>query len=161
MIWLRFLEKVFSNLYSIFIKSLVMNMGKTSPLFSVIIPTYSRHVELINCLSSLIQISYKNYEIIVINDVKSPDLMELVNQYGAKYFHNGRESYFAKSRKMGTRLSKGEILFFVDDDNVFDKDTILNLVNKFLEIRNVGLLGSLMLNSQKELWFCGARTNWI
>ena len=109
----------------------------------------------------MIQSSYKNYEIIVIDDDPSTDLRELVYQYNAKYFHNDRESYPAKSRNMGARLSRGDILFFVDDDNVFEKDTILNLVNKFLEIRNVGLLGSLMLNSQKELWFCGARTNWI
>ena len=132
-----------------------------SPLVSIIIPTYRRSEKLKNCLSSLIQSSYKKYEIIVIDDDPSTDLREFVNQYGAKYFHNDRESYPAKSRNIGARLSKGEILFFVDDDNFFDRDTILNLVNKFLEIRNVGLFGPLMLNSQKELWFCGARTNWM
>ena len=138
----------------------MINQNKRQPLVSVIIPTYKRHEKLKNCLSSINHNSYANFEIIVVDDDPNCDLSELVHQYGAKYFNNGKEVYPAKSRNMGAKLSKGEILFFVDDDNILESDTISHLVNKILEFDHIGLLGPLMLNSEKELWFSGARANW-
>lgn len=132
----------------------------TTPLVSVIIPTYKRHEKLKNCLSSLNRSSYTNYEINVIDQTPNSDLSEVVRKYGANYFNIGKEFFPVKSRNIGARLSKGEILFFVDDDNILENDTILNLVNKILESKHNGLLGPLMLNTKRELWFSGARADW-
>jgi GT2 family glycosyltransferase len=137
-----------------------MNQSKRQPLVSIIIPTYKRNEKLKNCLSSLNHSTYENYETIVVDDDPNFDLSEVVRQYGAKYFNNGKEVYPAKSRNSGARISTGEILFFVDDDNILESNTISNLVNKILESDHSGLLGPLMLNSKKELWFSGARANW-
>ena len=131
------------------------------PLVSIIIPTYKRREKLKNCLSSLMMSSYKNIEIIVINDYPEDNLEDDVKAYGAKYYQNNAERYLAKNRNAGALTSRGQILFFVDDDNIFEQNTISQLVKRYNETDNVGLLGPLMLNTEKKPWFWGARANWL
>ena len=138
-----------------------MQANEQTPLVSVIVPTYKRREKLINCLSSIRASSYENLEIVVINDDPSENLDMEVEAYGAKYFHNNEEMYVVRNRNRGAQLSNGEILFFVDDDNVLHEDTISNLVKQYVKVENIGLLGPLMLNSEHELWFWGAHANWL
>ncbi len=134
---------------------------KIIPRVSVIIPTYKRREKLKNCLNSLSQSSYKNIEIIVVNDNPEENLEELVKSYGGKYIHNDRENYVVKNRNKGAKISSGDLLFFVDDDNIFYPNTIFELVKKYTETKKAGIIGPLMFNSEGKLWFWGAKSNWL
>ncbi|MEM3908056.1 MAG: glycosyltransferase family 2 protein [Nitrososphaerota archaeon] len=138
-----------------------METEENFPLVSVIVPTYRRHEKLKNCLDSLSKSSYKNIEVIVVNDDPNDDLKDFVEQYGARYIQNQAEGFVIKCRNIGAKMSKGEILFFVDDDNVFEPDTISSLVKKYVVTEKIGLIGPLMFDSDGELWFWGSRLSWF
>lgn len=96
----------------------------SNKFYSIIIPTHNRSRDLINALNHLIlQIIPKNkYEIIVINDGSIDNTREVVaefmrqhSDYDIKYFYQ-KNAGPSKARNLGIKESKGEIIFFTDDD---------------------------------------------
>lgn len=92
--------------------------------FSVIVPTYNRSHDLINSLNHIVRqaISKDSYEILIIDDGSTDDTEEKVaefqrqhSDYDIKYFYQ-KNSGPAKARNLGIKESKGEIIFFTDDD---------------------------------------------
>ena len=138
-----------------------MKEKNKGPMVSVIIPTYKRPEKLVRCLESVFKNTYKNIETIVINDDPGSDLGSMLKKFKIRLIQHKREVYLVKSRNEGARLAKGEILFFVDDDNILDKSAIENLVSKYRRIKNAGLIGPLMYNSSGDLWFYGGVATWI
>ena len=138
-----------------------MKSENKEPLVSIIIPTYKRPKKLARCLESVFNGTYKNIEVITINDDPRSDLRSLTKKFKIKLIQHKTETYLIKSRNDGAGLAKGEILFFVDDDNILEKNAIKNLVLKYFSIKNVGLIGPLMYNSHGDLWFYGGRANWM
>lgn len=125
-----------------------MSERETSPLVSVIIPTYNR-AELLKCsLKSLIKqsIPHKDYEVIVIDDGsrdRTKDVCrELQKALPLRYFYQDNSGISA-AKNMGVFTSRASILFFFDDDDVADK----NLLREHLRIHiehpeeNVAALG--------------------
>ena len=139
----------------------IMKGESNKPLVSVIIPTYKRPEKLVRCLESVFKGTYENMEIIVINDDPKSDFRPIIKKFKIRLIQHKKEVYVVKSRNEGARLAKGEILFFVDDDNIIDKSTIENMIFKYINIKNVGLIGPLMYNSSGGLWFYGGKATWI
>jgi len=132
------------------------------PLVSIIIPTYNRIEKLINCINSVINSSYKNIEILIINDDPNLDLSNKLKKYkNIRLIQHKKELRWVATRNEGAELSHGKLLFFLDDDNILYKDTIEKLVKKYSQIRSIGLLGPIMYNKDGTLWFYGAKANWI
>ena len=130
-----------------------------TPLVSVVIPTNNRNDKLINCLNSVFNNTYKNIEVIVINDAPENDISTLIKKYNLKLIQNKKKMFAAYCRNFGARISKGPILFFLDDDNILDKNCIKNLIISYKD--NMGLIGPLMYKKDKSLWFYGGKINWI
>jgi len=131
------------------------------PLVSVIIPTYNRKEKLTHCLDSIFNNTYKDLEVIVINDNPKEDLADYLSRFNIKLIQHKKEKYWVLSRNEGAKVAKGKILFFIDDDNILEPNTISLMVKKYSELKKIGLLGPLMYNTDKTLWFYGAKTNWI
>ena len=128
---------------------------------SVIIPTYKRTEKLVRCLESVFKSTYEKIEVIVINDSPEDDLSFLNKKFKIHLIQHKKEIYWVRSRNEGAKLANGQLLFFIDDDNIIKIDTIEKLVKKYKNSENIGLLGPLMLNKDKSLWFYGAKANWI
>ena len=96
-------------------------------MISIIIPTYNRPESCCNTVRSILKLKIKSdHEIIIIDDSSSEKYS--FSEFGGRvnYFRNDTNSGPSKSRNRGVLLSKGDIIFFVDDDiiitgNVFDK----------------------------------------
>ena len=119
-----------------------MNMNrrkvtKINNLVSVVIPTYNRFKYLLNAIKSVKEQTYKDIEIIVVNDYSTQE--EYYNydwkeKFGDNFFivHLPRnsQSYLGKicgggnSRNIGIMLSKGSYIAFLDDDDYFMPDKI-------------------------------------
>lgn len=137
---------------------------KKQQLVSIIVPTFNRVDKLKACLESIIKNDYKQKEIIVINDNPNIDLRTKLSKYLLKnitLIQHKKELKWVASRNEGAKVARGEILFFVDDDNILYRDTISNLIKKYIKIKRVGLLGPLMYNNDGNLWFFGAKATWI
>jgi len=132
------------------------------PLVSVIIPTYNRVEKLLNCIDSVVNSNYKNIEIIVINDYPALDLSAKLKKYrGIRLIQHKKEFRWVATRNEGAEISQGKLLFFLDDDNILYRDTIEKMAKKYLQIKDVGLLGPVMYNKDGSLWFYGVKANWI
>jgi glycosyltransferase involved in cell wall biosynthesis len=134
---------------------------RNNPLVSVIIPTYKRSTKLSRCIESVKKSSYKNTEIIVVNDNPDSNISKEMKKYGVKLIQNKETMFAVYSRDAGAKAAKGEILFFVDDDNILDKEAIKLLVSKYKSTKKVGLLGPIMYDRSGKIWFSGAVANWI
>lgn len=102
-------------------------MGNSNrlPLVSVIVPTYKRESFFLKrALDSLLNQTYPNIEIIVINDCVEDKKIE--NELGKYleinkivYVHNEKNLGGALSRNVGIFLSKGQYVTFLDDDDEY------------------------------------------
>lgn len=111
---------------------------KTGPLVSVILPTYNRPEFLFAALESLSIQSYKNFEVIVINDagVNVKRVLEKFHDcLKIKYYNHWRNKGLAAARNTGLHKAKGKYIAYLDDDDVFHYDHLESLVS-FLESSN-------------------------
>jgi len=90
---------------------------------SVVIPVYNNTIYLIEAIESVLKQSYKNYEIIVIDDGSTDDIKSALGKYLAD-FHNIR--YFKQenrgpgpARNKGIRLAVGKWVAFLDSDDIW------------------------------------------
>lgn len=112
---------------------------------SVIVPTYNEERVITDCLNSLFQQSYKDLEIIVVNDGSTDNtLSEIRNskrlQRPAGEIRVLRAAHWGAgaARNFGARHARGEILVFVDADMTFDKDFIKKLIDPILKGKVIG-----------------------
>lgn len=95
--------------------------------FSIIIPTYNRNKELSNLLESLTHQTYKEFEIIVIDDSPQNEKIDISNYNNVYYIKNERNLGAAESRNIGASFAQGEWLVFLDDDDRFENDKLFTL----------------------------------
>ena len=92
-------------------------MKEKKPLVSVIIPTYKREDKLLNCLESVRNSTYKNLEIIVVNDDPQTSVAHIAGKYG-KVIQHKQQTLQTYARNEAAKVAKGDLFFFVDDDNI-------------------------------------------
>ena len=100
---------------------------------SVIIPVYNAEKFLHKCLESVLNQTFRDYEIILVNDGSKDNSGAICDEYAAKYdfiraFHkeNGGAS---SARNYGMKLAQGEYINFVDADDWMELDMYEKLVN--------------------------------
>jgi glycosyltransferase involved in cell wall biosynthesis len=94
---------------------------KNNSLISIIIPVFQVEKYLDKCLSSIINQTYKNLEIIIIDDGSTDNCPEICNKYQAedsriKVIHKNNEG-LSRTRNIGLSLARGEFVSFVDSDD--------------------------------------------
>lgn len=103
-----------------------------SPLISVIIPTYNRPGLLQRAVQSVLNQTYQNFEIIVVDDNSDDDLSEITRQDSRIQFLRNEENRGANySRNKGAHAAKGEFLNFLDDDDEFYPEKLKKQLNVF------------------------------
>lgn len=107
------------------------------PKVSVIIPAYNEEKDIKNCLDSLFKQSYKDFEILVIDDGSTDKTKLIAKKYNGVKLIEGAHKGPGFSRNFGAKNSKGEILVFVDADMTFDKDYLKNLVSPILKDKEI------------------------
>lgn len=92
-------------------------MRGSIPLISVIIPTKGRMLQLINAVNSVLNQTYKNFEIIIIDDSEA-FVDKLFNDKRINHIWNETPNNNAgASRNQGIKIAKGEFIAFLDDDD--------------------------------------------
>jgi glycosyltransferase involved in cell wall biosynthesis len=99
------------------------------PLVSVIIPTYKRPDCLRRSIDSVIDQTYNNLEIIVVNDDPSINLEEYLKYKKIIYINNDINLGSAGSRNKGIKVSSGKYVAFLDDDDIWLPTKIEEQVN--------------------------------
>ncbi len=118
-----------------------VDQGETTgglPLVSVIVPTYNRPEMLVSTLQSILNQTYRNHEIIVVNDcgLDVANIVGWLNQQGnITYVRHDRNRGLAAARNTGIKLARGKYLAYLDDDDLFYPGHLETLVS-FLETTN-------------------------
>ncbi|MDM1369577.1 glycosyltransferase [Myroides marinus] len=104
-------------------------MNQTS-LISVIVPVYNVEVYLIQCLDSIVNQSYRNLEIIIVNDGTKDNSAEICKQYKEKdnriVFLEKENGGISSARNLGIDYATGDYIAFIDSDDFIH--------NKYFEI---------------------------
>lgn len=92
------------------------------PLISVIIPVYNVEKYLDQCLSSVIEQSFNNIEILCINDCSTDSSLKILEKFSAKdprikIINNQQNLKAGLSRNIGIKEAKGEYIHFLDSDD--------------------------------------------
>jgi glycosyltransferase involved in cell wall biosynthesis len=91
------------------------------PLVSVIIPVYNRSEYVCEAIDSVLAQTYKNYEIVVVDDGSGSNVKQVLEPYFGKikYFYQENKG-LAAARNTGIKHSTGKYLAFLDDDDLFE-----------------------------------------
>jgi GT2 family glycosyltransferase len=136
---------------------------RTDSSIAVVIPTFRRPDDLHNLLVSLRSGTRIPDEVIIVdNDPIQSAFPDPVKDLPMRVIHGGFGLCVSAARNLGWRSSHSELCFFVDDDNVVERDTIAELVQAFQNTRDVGLIGPLIFAGDTGAIWCGGiiRSPW-
>ena len=98
------------------------NKSKQHQFVSIIVPTFNRKTELEQCVKSLLNLTYKDYEIIIVDDGSSDGTEELIRGLDANIVYiRQKNAGPAVARNTGIQHMKGEFAVFTDSDCIVDK----------------------------------------
>ena len=110
--------------------------NKIQPLVSIVYPVYGVENYIEESLKSLLNQSYSNIEIVIVNDGSKDNSMEIVHKIlkdDIKYnIINQNNSGLPTARNTGFNKCNGEFVCFIDSDDIISDTHIENLVNALL-----------------------------
>lgn len=104
---------------------------KDSPLVSIIIPMRNARQHLLQVIETIMQSSYEQYELIVVDDASTDGSAELAHAHGTKVIALEHQAGPAAARNRGAKEARGDILLFVDSDVLIRKETVARIVSDF------------------------------
>ncbi|MCL2860014.1 MAG: glycosyltransferase [Oscillospiraceae bacterium] len=112
---------------------------KKEKLISIIVPIYNTEKYLKKCLDSIINQTYQNLEIILINDGSTDKSYEICKKYKNKddriiLINKKNNTGQSDARNRGLNIAKGDFIGFVDSDDIIHKDMfkiLLNNINNY------------------------------
>lgn len=102
-------------------------------MISIITPIYNSEKYLDSFLQSLLRQTYKDFELLLINDCSTDNSLKICNEYAKKdnrikVFSNEKNSGISKTRNFGLTKIKGEYVIFSDDDDYWPEDALEKLM---------------------------------
>lgn len=115
-------------------------------LFSIVVPVYNVENLLERCVNSLVNQTYKNIDIILVNDGSTDGSGRLCDEFENKYenirtFHK-KNGGLSDARNIGIESARGEYIIFVDSDDYIDLNTCHNFYNIIKKRKPDILVGS-------------------
>ena len=89
------------------------------PVVSVIIPFFRNREWLVEALESVFSQSFKDYEVILINDGSPEDISDIINKYNNIVYRKQNNQGPAAARNLGISLAKGKYIAFEDSDDIW------------------------------------------
>ncbi len=124
----------------------------------MILPTYNRSFIIGNFINSLLNQTYKDWELVIVDDSSEDNTFEVLSKFIAEdsrihYHRLEKHVGLPVARNRGLSLSKGNLLFFGEDDVVFTEENGLEvLIETFFRLQRlyknrVGAVGSRLVGS--------------
>ena len=129
-------------------------MEKKLPLISVIIPAYNVEKYIRKCITSVVEQTYKNIEIVVVNDGSSDGTLKIIEDVSQSdnriLIVNKHNSGVSDSRNIGIKKSKGEYIIFVDGDDYLAPDFVEYMYSLAAETKGELCLSTECYTSSEE-----------
>lgn len=138
------------------------------PKVFIIIVNYNGYKDTIECLQSLQKITYKNYEVVVVDNASpNKSVAELKkNLFGAKLIENKENLGFAGGNNTGIKYAlenKADYVLLLNNDTIVEPDFLSILIEEGEKNSKAGILGSLICyyDEPNKIWFAGGKINWL
>ena len=122
--------------------------------FSVILPVYNVADCLEKCLDSLLEQTYKNFEIICVNDGSTDNSLEILEQYQDKFAHyqiiTKKNQGLAQARNTGFPYAKGEYICYIDSDDFVVPEFFEEISKKTQDSPDIVIFGAKTYYSKSE-----------
>ncbi len=109
-------------------------------LVSIVMPAYNRAKTIKAAIDSTVAQSYRNWELIIVDDGSTDDTVSVVRNIIAEYKDNriiilpqAKNGGVSRARNAAMQAAKGEIFAYLDSDNNWDKNYLLVMVNMLLD----------------------------
>lgn len=108
------------------------------PLVSILMTAYNREIYIAEAIDSVLASTYKNFELIIVDDCSTDKTVEIIKEYEKKderikFFQNEINLKDYPNRNKAASYAKGVYLMHVDSDDKILKDTIAYCVSEMLE----------------------------
>jgi glycosyltransferase involved in cell wall biosynthesis len=113
----------------------------TAPKFSVVIPAYNQANYLIEAIQSVLDQTYGNFELIVVNDASPDETHQVVGQFvddRIKYLLHEQNRGLPATRNTGIRASTGELIALLDADDYYHPNKLESHLNFYQEHSDIG-----------------------
>lgn len=131
---------------------LIEPVEKKDYKFSIIIPNYNNAKWLEKCLNSVLSQTYKNYEIIFIDDMSEDNSLEIATKMlkNHKVLKVPYKKYNGGTRNIGIMEATGDYIVCIDSDDWLKHENVLKDINDNLEDEDVMFLGFDLYKDGKE-----------
>ncbi len=130
-----------------------------SPLVSIVIPVFNAEKTIYNCINDVLNQTFKNFEIVIINDGSTDNSLQICNDFALrderiKIFSNMNHGV-SYSRNYGIKKSQGRYLVFVDSDDRCPNtmlETLLKFNNGEFVLSNISDYYKNSLHSENDIY---------
>ncbi|WP_062618840.1 glycosyltransferase family 2 protein [Aequorivita aquimaris] len=98
-------------------------------MFTVVIPLYNKELSVFNTIKSVVNQTYKDFEIVIVNDGstdKSVEVVEQIKDDRIRLIHQENQGVSA-ARNTGIKHAKHEWICFLDADDLWEKEHLMTL----------------------------------
>jgi len=141
-------------------------------MISVVLCVYNEENNIKDCLESLKDQSYRDFELIIVDDGSTDNTMKIVREYKKEFkmkIIDTKHVGLRRARNLGVSRAIGEIIITIDADEILDSKCIKHLVESFKD-KKAGTVGGYIKsygdnwiakgsNSLKELFY--SRRDWV
>ena len=115
------------------------------PLISIVLPTYN-HAQFLNvAIKCVLNQTYTNWELIIIDNNSTDNTNEVINKYNdyrIQHVKIDNKGIISSSRNLGIKLSNGDWIAFLDSDDSWHKSKLEIVVNNILLNHNIDVVCS-------------------
>lgn len=107
-------------------------MKKKNDLVSIIVPVYNAERFLEDTINTVLNQTYKNWELLLVNDCSKDNSKKIANKYLSdkiKWIDMDQNSGAALTRNKGIELSTGRYICFLDADDLWEKEKLEKQIN--------------------------------
>lgn len=125
------------------------------PLVSVLMPAYNAEKYIAEAIESILNQTYKNFELIIIDDFSTDRTWEIIQKYQKKdkrisAFQNAENLYIAKNRNALLKKAVGKYIAWQDADDISLPNRIQKQVELLEKNPDVGIVGGYLLFYQDD-----------
>ena len=100
-----------------------------NPEISIVVPLYNAEKYIETCIVSILNQTFENFELIVVDDCSTDKSLEIVRNYQdprIKIIHQFKNSGESSSRNLGLANARGKYVYFMDNDDAILEDNLEN-----------------------------------
>ena len=135
------------------------SLNMNSPQISVIIPCYNAEATIHETIASILEQTFTDFEIIIINDGSIDNTLQVINQFSDERIQvfSFANSGPQKSRNRGIEIARGDYISFIDADALWTPDKLASQVQSLQASPNAALAYSWtdLINEHGQFVKCG------